>query len=121
MENKFKRFNESFLKPLKVQWFDKVGYLKLNENINVKIYIDDVGVHGNFNGYRVEIIHRGIGTIDKHFFRFKDYIEFCDNSRITTKNSHVWENGDKFDWYINKPINSKNYLKVLQDFINIYR
>lgn len=117
MENIFKTFNEDFFKSKKnIRWYDKMGILKLDDNVNVVITIDDLTNRDHYIGYKVEIINKVTSTIHSHFFRFKNHLEFT--HRGSDKYFHVWLNMGKFDWYVSRPTNTKKMVDTIFDYIH---
>ena len=123
MENVFKKFNQDFWKSEKsITWYDKQGVMNLDDQRVVTITIDDVGTRDNYNGYHVEIINKFEGTIVKKWFRFQDHLTMITpsnpNQQIYT---HVWLHRDEFDWYITRPNNTKEMVKVIMDWISMLK
>lgn len=120
MENIYKKFNEDFFKSSKliIIWFDKSGVISL-PNFVIQLTIDDVGTHGNYNGYFVEIIHKTNGTISKKFFRFIDHLEMVHREK-SNEYYHVWESQGEFKWYISKPKETSQMVKVIERWISLY-
>jgi len=116
MDNVFKKMNESIFKGVKMTWFDVDGIMELDETRYVRIVLDDVGTHNSYNGHWVEVFNRQNGLISKKFFRFKNHMEFI--HRDTGQNYfHIWLSDGKLDWYISRPKNVKDYVKILMDYI----
>jgi hypothetical protein len=122
MENVFKKFNEEFWKSQKklITWYDKQGVMKLDDQRNVTITIDDVGYKDNWNGYHVEIINKMDGTIIKKWFRFKDHLTMIHRGGVQPQ-CHVWLNSGNFDWYISRPKDTKEMVKVIMNWIEMFR
>lgn len=121
MKNIFKNFNEDFWKSENsVTWYDKQGVMVLDDQRVVTITIDDVGTRDNYNGYHVEIINKVQGTIVKKWFRFQDHLTMV-NSLNNQEFCHVWLNSGKFDWYISRPKNTKEMVKVIMDYVNNFK
>ena len=121
MKNIFKNFNEDFWKSEKsITWYDKQGVMVLDDQRVVTITIDDVGTRDNYNGYHVEIINKVQGTIVKKWFRFQDHLTMVHrgDSNIRQEYCHVWLNSGKVDWYISRPKDSKEMVKVIMDYVN---
>jgi hypothetical protein len=119
MENIYKKFNENFFKSSKrnIVWFDKTGVIPFSDFV-VQLTIDDVGIQGNHNGYFVEIIHKTNGTISKKFFRFVNHLEMI--HRDTNEYYHVWDRDGKFEWYISKPKDTSEMVKVIDKWIDLF-
>jgi len=120
MENVFKSFNQNFWKSQKdITWYDKQGVMKLDDQRVVTITIDDVGTRDNYNGYYVEVVNKMNGTIVKKWFRFQDHLTMI--HRDTQHQFHVWSNSGNFDWYISRPKDTKEMVKVIMDWINQFK
>ena len=119
MKDLFKNFNEEFWKSQKnITWYDKQGIIVLGDQQRVvTITIDDVGTRDNYNGYHVEIINKFNGTIVKKWFRFIDHLTMVHRDNHTQEYCHVWLNSGKFDWYISRPKDTKEMVKVIMDWI----
>lgn len=116
MKDLFKNFNEEFWKSQKnITWYDKQGVMNLGDQRVVTITIDDVGTRDNYNGYHVEIINKFNGTIVKKWFRFIDHLTMV--HRDKSEYYHVWLNSGKCDWYISRPKDTKEMVKVIMDWI----
>lgn len=121
MKDVFKKFNEDFWKSVNsITWYDKQGVMVLDDQRVVTITIDDVGTRDNYNGYHVEIINKVQGTIVKKWFKFQDHLTMVHRgeSTISQEYCHVWLNSGKFDWYISRPKDSKEMVKVIMDYVN---
>lgn len=120
MENKYKKFNLNFFKKtnLPIHWFDKDGIVSF-PNYVVRLTIDDVGTHNNYNGYWVEIIHKTNCLISKKFFRFVDHLEMIHRDN-EFENCHVWHKYDEFDWYISRPKDTKPMVDVIERWIEFF-
>lgn len=124
MKDVFKKFNEDFWKSEKsITWYDKQGVMVLDDQRVVTITIDDVGTRDNYNGYHVEIINKVQGTIVKKWFRFQDHLTMVHRgeSNISQEYCHVWSSYGKVDWYISRPKDSKEMVKVIMDYVNNFK
>lgn len=120
MKDVFKNFNETFWKSQKsITWYDKQGVMNLDEQRVVTITIDDLGHKDYYNGYHVEILNKFEGTIVKKWFRFQDHLTMVHRDRQPYY--HVWLNRDNFDWYISRPKDTKEFVKVVMDWINQFK
>jgi hypothetical protein len=122
MENVYKKFNKEFFKSSKqkIVWFDKDGLINFPDFV-IRLTIDSVSVNGNYNGYFVEIIHKTNGTISKKFFRFIDHLEMIHREN-SNEYCHVWDcvSDGRFDWYISKPKDTSEMVKVIDEWIGIH-
>ena len=122
MENVFKKFNEDFWKSEKsITWFDKQGVMNLDDQRVVTITIDDVGTRDNYNGYQVKIYNKTQGEIISKFFFFRDHLEMIHRENMTQEYCHVWSNRGEFEWYISRPKNTKDMVKVIMDWISMFK
>lgn len=120
MKDVFKNFNETFWKSQKsITWYDKQGVMSLDEQRVVTFTIDDIGHRDNYIGYNVEILNKFEGTIVRKWFRFQDHLTML--HRDTQPYYHVWLNRDNFDWYISRPKDTKEFVKVVMDWINQFK
>ena len=121
MKDVFKNFNQDFWKSEKtITWYDKQGVMSLDEQRVVTITIDDVGTRDNYNGYHVEILNKNNGTIVKKWFRFVDHLTMFHRDPKTVY-YHVWLNSGNFDWYISRPKDTKEFVKVVMSWINQFK
>lgn len=120
MENLFKKMNEEIFKSQKnITWYDQSGIMKLDNERFVQFTLDDFGTRDHFNGYVVEVFNRTSGLIHKKFFRFQFHLEF--NHRGNNphdKYYHIWYNNGNLDWYISRPKDCKEFVKIIMDFID---
>ena len=122
MENVFKSFNQNFWKSQKnITWYDKQGVMKLDDQRIVTITIDDISTRDNYNGYHVEVLNKDNGTIIKKWFRFEDHLTMVSPSNMNQEYHHVWLNRGNFDWYISRPSDTKQMVKVIMDWINQFK
>jgi hypothetical protein len=126
MKDVFKKFNEEFWKKgvpnsllYPINWYDKQGVMKLDDQRVVTITIDDLGHRERYYGYHVEIINKFNGTIVKKWFRFQDHLTMVHPDRKPY--FHVWLNDGNFDWYISRPSDTKEMVKVICDWINQFK
>ena len=114
------KFNKEFFKTEKnIEWFGEKGISKRNENINATITIVTHGHSDQYEGYKVEIIHKNNGKIDSHYFPFNDYLK----TRIDDRNDYK----GKFEvskhcgkcWYIAipKPKEVDEMVKIIFKYI----
>jgi hypothetical protein len=122
MENVYKKFNKEFFKSSKrkILWFDKDGLINFPDFV-IRLTIDNVSINGNYNGYFVEIIHKTNGTISKKFFRFIDHLEMIHREN-SNEYCHVWDcaSDGRFEWYISKPKDTSEMVKVIDEWIGIH-
>lgn len=121
MENVFVNFNKEFFKGIsRIEWFDKLGIVDLDDGRLAVITIDDNGTKDHFNGYWVEIVSKTNGTIYKKFFYFKRHLDFVykSNSPYTTKNFHAWFMDGNLDWSMATPKSTKPMVDTIFSFIN---
>lgn len=120
----FKKFNESVFSGISgIQWFDRLGIYKIDENKNAEIRLTNTHIVDNYDCYEVSIKHKDNGRITTHRFMFNDYLDpkgRIDNRHDYKGNFHVWE---KAEWYIAIP--SKNNISKLTSaimhFIETYK
>ena len=122
MNEIIKKFNEKFFSKSKdkIVWYDKQGVFNLDDTRVVTITINDLGVRDQFNGYEIEIINKMRGTIVSKFFRFENYLTF-EHRSPRDKYYHVWSNGGTFDWYISRPIDTKEMTDKISQYINQFK
>jgi hypothetical protein len=118
MNNQFKEFNENLFKSVKeIKWYDQEGVMSLDDNRYIIFRLDDVGTRDHYNGYWVEVYNKVSGLVNKKFFRFKYHLDMSHRSE-RDKYYHVWYRDNDLDWYISRPKNSNEYVKILMDYIN---
>lgn len=124
--NLFKKVNEEFFSKCKrtIKWFDKQGLFVMSDNRVVTITLDDVGTHNHFNGYWVEIINNRNGSVVKKFFRFQDHLTMI-HRKETSRFYHIWfrneSSGDKLEWYISTPKDTKEMCDVIFEWIDTFQ
>lgn len=107
--------HESIFKSIKgISWYDRDGIMKLDDKRYVRFILDDITTRDIFKGYWVEIHDRNHGLISKKFFNFQYHMEFIHQR---DKYFHIWFYQGSLDWYISRPKDSKQYVKVLMDYI----
>lgn len=120
MKDVFKNFNETFWKSEKsITWYDKQGVMSLDEQRVVTFTIDDIGHRDNYIGYHVEILNKFEGTIVRKWFRFQDHLTMVHRDRQPYY--HVWFNSGNLEWYISRPKDTKEFVKVVMDWINQFK
>ena len=121
MENVFKKFNEDFWKSEKsITWYDTQGVMNLDDQRVVTFSIEERGMRDHYVGYNVKIYNKTQGEIVSKFFRFKDHLEMVHREN-TSEQYHVWSVDGKFDWYISRPKNTKEMVKVIMDWISMFK
>jgi len=121
MKDIFKNFNQDFWKSEKtITWYDKQGLMWLDGQRVVTITIDDLGHKDYYNGYHVEILNKFEGTIVKKWFRFQDHLTMVHRDP-KTEYCHVWLNSGKLDWYISRPKDTKEFVKVVMNWVNQFK
>lgn len=121
MENVFKTFNQDFWKSEKsIIWYDKEGIMTLDEERVVTFSIEDRVMRNNYEGYSVKIYNKNKGEIVSKFFSFSNHLEMIQRDEKNSY-SHVWLNGGKFGWYIDKPKNTKEMVSVVMDWISKFK
>ncbi len=115
MIDTFKSMHESIFVGVKdITWYDKDGIMNLDETRYVRFILDDIATSDHFVGYWVEVYNRNNGLISKKFFRFQHYMEFIHKH---SNYYHIWYYQGILDWYISRPKDTKQYVKILMDYI----
>ena len=67
-----------------------------------------------------KIVNKFNGTIVEKFFKFKDFLTMRHKSE-RDKYYHVWYNRDEFDWYISRPIKTKEMVDKIFEWIEQFK
>lgn len=70
----------------------------IGENLRAKVQFVTTNISGQYDALRLTIINRHEGSVDIETFRFKDIIGMKGN-----RAPHIWEDGQRVDWYIYHP------------------
>jgi hypothetical protein len=87
-------------------WFDLTGYMTI-ENKIVKIILEHTSRSKQYEGFKVEVIDKVGGLIDKKDFKFKNYIK--DYEEI---------NGE-VDWGWDERVNTKTVIEAIKRYVDI--
>lgn len=121
----FTEFNKSIFKDNNIQWFDRTGILKIDENRRAEISLRTNGIADVYNSYFVKIIHKENGQISVKNFLFDDYMDITASS----KRHNLYVGGfsvniaDRVDWYIAVPSerNLQQLTSAVMDYIELYK
>ncbi|MEX3623709.1 hypothetical protein [Viridibacillus arvi] len=128
-------FNKEFFKDAvrktdKIEWFDCRGIRKLDQMRLAEITLATTGTAGTFTSYLVTIIHKELGVITSHKFRFAEYFTMGNrvDERSDWKNppcviSHICKDNGVARWYINipHPDEIKKMGKQILRYIDMYK
>jgi hypothetical protein len=117
----FKIFNAVFFrsKP-EIRWFDKEGVLDIGGDRLVKIRIETSGNVDYYTGYRVEILNKHSGVISSKWFPFREYLRMV-HREGASEYYHAWYNRGGLDWYISHPMDTKDLVNPIFEWINFHK
>lgn len=89
----------------------------IGENLRAKVRFVNTKISGQYDALRLTIINRNEGTVDSETFNFRDVLGMK-GGRVP----HIWEDGERVDWYIYHPTGyDYNLLSdVVEDYISMY-
>ena len=95
----------------------KTMITKIGEDLRAKVQFVNTKISGQYDALRLTIINRHEGTVDSETFKFKDIIGMKGG-----REPHIWEDGQRVDWYIYHPTASDyNFITdVVEDYISMY-
>ncbi len=106
----------------KIQWFDRMGLYKLDEERNVEIKLSEGGTSRHYTNYNVRIYNRLTGVvISTKAFNFGAYLE-CEPTSTrngTYKNLEIISYVS-LDWYIARPKATLPIEKAIFDYIAMF-
>lgn len=123
----FEDFNRAFFKIDKQIFADMPTFHYFNKKIilenirpdtNAEIVLEYNGTIGDYNGYRVTIIHKANGEITNEWFDFKSYLKTEDK---VAHSPHVSEHCG-IDWWCDgaTPNSIKYMIGKINQYIRIY-
>ena len=89
----------------------------IGEDLRAKVQFIYTNTLAKYDALRLTIINRHEGTVDSETFKFKDIIGMKGD-----RNPHIWEDGQRVDWYIYRPTAYDYNLiaDVIEDYISMY-
>ena len=89
----------------------------IGEDLRAKVQFVNTSVSAQYDALRLTIINRHEGTVDSETFKFKDIIGMKGD-----RAPHIWEDGQRVDWYIYHPTAYDDNLMsaVVEDYISMY-
>ena len=95
----------------------KTMITKIGEDLRAKVQFVNTKISGQYDALRLTIINRHEGTVDSETFKFSDIIGMKGD-----REPHIWEDGQKVDWYIYHPTayDYKLISDTVEDYISMY-
>ena len=95
----------------------KTMITKIGEDLRAKVQFVNTKISGQYDALRLTIINRQEGTVDSETFKFKDIIDMKGD-----REPHIWEDGQRVDWYIYHPTAYDYNLisDTVEDYISLY-
>ena len=89
----------------------------IGEDLRAKVQFVNTKISGQYDALRLTIINRNEGTVDSETFKFKDIIGMKGD-----REPHIWEDGQRVDWYIYHPTAYDYNLisDTVEDYISMY-
>lgn len=89
----------------------------IGEDLRAKVQFVYTNTHAKYDALRLTIINRHEGTVDSETFKFKDIIGMKGE-----REPHIWEDGQRVDWYIYHPTAYDYNLisDTVEDYISMY-
>ena len=89
----------------------------IGEDLRAKVQFVNTKISGQYDALRLTIINRHEGTVDSETFKFSDIIGMKGD-----REPHIWEDGQKVDWYIYHPTayDYKLISDTVEDYISMY-
>ena len=95
----------------------KTMITKIGEDLRAKVQFVNTKISGQYDALRLTIINRHEGTVDSETLKFSDIIGMKGD-----RTPHVWDDGERVDWYIYKPTAYEYKLisDAVEDYISMY-
>ena len=121
---KWDKFHQQFFGKSEVKWFGTKGILKVNDEVNAEIIVDDLKIHDHFRQYLVRIVHKQSGQLSANGFVFDNYLSVQPGSRDNEFFEVIGHcsRGDA-DWYIKQPTEKsmKAMAKTIFEYIEMWK
>ena len=85
----------------------KTMITKIGEDLRAKVQFVNTKISGQYDALRLTIINRHEGTVDSETLKFSDIIGMKGD-----RAPHVWDDGERVDWYIYKPTTSRLLMTI---------
>ena len=110
-------FDDSERISADVVFAGKTMIAPIGEDLRAKVQFVNTSVSAQYDALRLTIINRHEGTVDSETFKFKDLIGMKGD-----RAPHIWEDGQRVDWYIYHPTAYDYNLisDVVEDYIFMY-
>ena len=95
----------------------KTMITKIGEDLRAKVQFVNTKISGQYDALRLTIINRHEGTVDSETLKFSDIIGMKGD-----RTPHVWDDGERVDWYIYHPT-AYDYSLIsdaVEDYISMY-
>ncbi len=95
----------------------KTMITKIGEDLRAKVQFVSTNVSAQYDALRLTIINRREGKVDSETFKFNDILGMKDG-----RAPHIWEDGQRVDWYIYHPTAYDYNLisDAVEDYISMY-
>ena len=110
-------FDDSERISADVVFAGKTMIAPIGKDLRAQVQFVNTSVSGNYDALRLTIINRHEGAVDSETFKFKDIIGMKGDYA-----PHIWEDGQKVDWYVYKPTAYDYNLisDTIEDYISMY-
>lgn len=125
--NKFEKEMRSFFKKDTLienkVYFGKVMLGKINNDTNVKIYFNSIGVADEYYGFSIEIINKVNGVVDSVYIKFGDILGIVDIGTCKIFHHITDDRYGKISWYSAVPTEKEidKVMTVISNYISLYK
>jgi hypothetical protein len=124
MYKNLETFNRDFFDNHLLAWYGNCGVIKINDEVNAEIRLNESGVKGVYDNYNVKIISKKNGVITVQNFYFDNYFKKRIDARQEKKvGFHIWHNNGVFRWYIAIPDPEEIHIMSISimEYISLWR
>lgn len=115
-------FCRSFDWEIDIGWFDLTGYSPIDKNRRAKIELDSVRISGQYQAFRVTILDKNDGPVDKKTFLFTDYLgsEKTHTSPVRGEEYKVVSHCG-WVWHIVTPKSTRPICEAIEKYIGVFK
>lgn len=122
-------FCASLAWSLELQWFDRTGYHKLDDERRARIVLETRECGGEYPGFNVTILSKNSGVIDQKYFKFDDYLDTSLEGRTDRRSDYPLRGNTCYEviahcgweFYIAKPKDTRPYTEAVERWIDQFR